>query len=72
MASTPIQIDIGDANMAELCSDKEHSNAEVEENYHDQLEKKLLGKFFQEGSPAISCVKHSVAINFLEKRRKKT
>lgn len=32
-------IDIGDTNFTELCSDNDHSDAEVEEDYHDHLKK---------------------------------
>lgn len=56
--NTPVHINTGDVNVAELCSDIEHSDAEMEEQQYLKLRAIFTGRKSNKiCSPALSCVK---------------
>lgn len=66
-------IEIGDASIRELCSDEDHSNAEVEEDYFGQLKKLFSSsKNNRNKSPVLGCVKKVVSIGGSKKGNKKS
>lgn len=67
--STPVQIEAGDAILEGLCSDWEHSDAELEEEKFEKVRKKISGgKMNRDSSPIMNYVKHSVSIGPLKRR----
>jgi hypothetical protein len=70
---SPGPIDTRDADINELCSEDDHSNAKVEFDYFDHLniifssERKKGG-----GSLVIGCVKHTVSIGGIKDRTRKS
>ena len=71
-SDTPVYINTGDMNVDELCSDLEHSDADIEEQQYKNLKGFFSGrKGARKSSPALSCVKQSVGIGVLRRKKGK-
>lgn len=69
--SSPGPIDTGDALLQELCSNEDHSNAEIETNYYGHL-KKIFSSSpkWKKGTPGKTSGRYPVSIGGLGKNQK--
>lgn len=71
--SSPSPIDIGDAVLEDLCSGDDHSDAELELDYYDNLEKIFSSnRKVKIGTSANSVGKHAISIWGRGERKKET
>ena len=67
----PVYINTGDITLEELCSDYEHSDVDIEEQQMKKLRGMFSGgKIGRKRSPALDCVKQSLGIGVLRRRKK--
>ena len=69
---TPVYINNGDVDIDGLCTDLDHSDAEIEEQQYKNLKGMFSGKKGgKKSSPALSCVKQSIGIGVLRRKKGK-
>ena len=67
----PVHINTGDVDIDGLCSDLEHSDVDIEEQQYKKLRGVFSGKKSGKiSSPALDCVKQTIGIGVLRRRKK--